>query len=443
MENTAATEKDNAWSGALQPGFRSETHAYVINPFIKLGGLELFGNFEQARGRAANEPANRVWTQNVYEATYRFAGEQLFVAGRYNTANGELLGITNDVNIKRSEFGGGWFITPNLLLKGEYVNQKYNDFPRDGHPPRRQVQRLHDGGCGRLLTRRHHGTRAPRVRESGRRWELDELPPPCCVIQGLAPPSALSHHRLAPLRPPPLRVHPMRRPPAVRVALLSLGYLGASLLLAFPISSSLATTVVRLGFRLAPPVLLAVTFLCALAGGLIWARHVAALLRLPSPRRAALGGGIAFGVAAPLAVYALTRAEARLLAHAQAGHAVAMHLAFDLVFPAATLAVIFVAGLGLSLGAQLAPPVAIRVALRAAAAGGFTFLAVALAMDLAGWSVGGPGAEARFTMVTVLALGLVAGALAGGAELARALAAALAPPAPRPRPAVRTPALSG
>ena len=31
--------------------------------------------------------------------------------------------------MNRSEAGAGWFITPNLLLKGEYVTQKYKDFP--------------------------------------------------------------------------------------------------------------------------------------------------------------------------------------------------------------------------------------------------------------------------------------------------------------------------
>ncbi len=25
--------------------------------------------------------------------------------------------------------GGGWFVTPNVLAKAEYVNQKYLDFP--------------------------------------------------------------------------------------------------------------------------------------------------------------------------------------------------------------------------------------------------------------------------------------------------------------------------
>ncbi|HEU4630127.1 MAG TPA: hypothetical protein VFS08_10295 [Gemmatimonadaceae bacterium] len=129
MENTTATEKDQAWSGAIQPGFRSETHAVVVNPFIKYRNAEFFGNFEQARGRAATEPANRKWTQNAYELTYRLFGDRAYVAGRYNTASGELLGFANDVSVNRSQLGGGWFLTPNILLKAEYVTQRYHDFP--------------------------------------------------------------------------------------------------------------------------------------------------------------------------------------------------------------------------------------------------------------------------------------------------------------------------
>ncbi len=47
----------------------------------------------------------------------------------YNTAKGQLTGITNDVSVNRNAIAGGWFITPALLVKGEYVNQSYNDFP--------------------------------------------------------------------------------------------------------------------------------------------------------------------------------------------------------------------------------------------------------------------------------------------------------------------------
>ena len=129
MDSTTSTEAAQAWSGAIQPGFASSVHANVINPFIKFGGLELFGNFETAKGRAATETAARQWKQNVYEATYRFLNDQLFVAGRYNTAKGSLRGINNEVELDRSHFGGGWFLTHNIMLKGEYVTQKYNKFP--------------------------------------------------------------------------------------------------------------------------------------------------------------------------------------------------------------------------------------------------------------------------------------------------------------------------
>ena len=56
------------------------------------------------------------------------------MAGRYNTAEGDLrFGTTNAVNlsvsVNRMQLGAGWFITPSILMKGEYVTQKYNDFP--------------------------------------------------------------------------------------------------------------------------------------------------------------------------------------------------------------------------------------------------------------------------------------------------------------------------
>jgi hypothetical protein len=129
MENTASTESAQAWSGAIQPGFKSEVHAAVINPFIKYGGLELFGNVEQAKGRAVTEAADRTWRQNVGEVVYRFLGDQVYVGGRYNAAWGELAGITGNVKVNRYQLGGGWFVTPNVLAKAEYVSQKYLDFP--------------------------------------------------------------------------------------------------------------------------------------------------------------------------------------------------------------------------------------------------------------------------------------------------------------------------
>jgi hypothetical protein len=130
LENTSSTEAAQAWSGAMQPGLKNSIHSFVINPFVQFRGLELFGNIERAKGRAAGETDNRTWKQNVGEAVYRFLPDQrLYVAARYNTVKGQLTVGTPDVTVKRTQFGGGWFLTPNLLTKVEYVNQSYLDFP--------------------------------------------------------------------------------------------------------------------------------------------------------------------------------------------------------------------------------------------------------------------------------------------------------------------------
>jgi hypothetical protein len=129
MVNTAGTEKDSAWTGNVNPGFQSEARAWVINPFVKVGDLEFFGNIERSKGRAVTEPENRKWNHNAYELTYRLFNDNLYVTGRYNTAEGRLRNFTTDVKVERMNFGGGWFLTPNLLSKVEYVNQQYKNFP--------------------------------------------------------------------------------------------------------------------------------------------------------------------------------------------------------------------------------------------------------------------------------------------------------------------------
>ncbi len=130
LENASSTETAQAWSGAIQPGLRNSIHSYVVNPFLQFKGLELFGNIERAKGRARGETANRTWKQNVGEVVYRFLpDQQLYVAARYNTVKGQLTVGTPDVTVRRTQVGGGWFLTPNVLTKIEYVNQKYLDFP--------------------------------------------------------------------------------------------------------------------------------------------------------------------------------------------------------------------------------------------------------------------------------------------------------------------------
>ncbi len=129
LENTAATEDGNFRSGMLNPGMSYKLTSWVVNPFVKFRGLELFGVIEQAEGRTRAETESRSWNQYALDATYRLLpGEPLYVAARYNTVSGPLAGSTDRVGADRWQVGAGWYITDNILLKGEYVTQKYNGF---------------------------------------------------------------------------------------------------------------------------------------------------------------------------------------------------------------------------------------------------------------------------------------------------------------------------
>jgi hypothetical protein len=132
LENTASTETANAWSGNIRPGLSNRITSYVVNPFIRLGGLEYFGTFEQAKGSAltATDPNFRIWKQYSNEVLYRFLdSEKAYFGARYNVANGPLPGMTGIVGADRLQVGGGWFVTPNVLGKIEWVHQNYNNFP--------------------------------------------------------------------------------------------------------------------------------------------------------------------------------------------------------------------------------------------------------------------------------------------------------------------------
>jgi hypothetical protein len=129
LENTTSTESANAWSGAIQSGMRNMVTAVVVNPFVKIGGAEFFGNVETMTGAASTELYRRTLRQLVGEGLYRFANDKLYVGGRYNTVNGQLQGIAQDITVKRTQVGGGWFVTPNVLSKLELVRQTYENFP--------------------------------------------------------------------------------------------------------------------------------------------------------------------------------------------------------------------------------------------------------------------------------------------------------------------------
>ncbi len=124
----------NFTSGRINPNFSHKVTSVMINPFVKYAGLEFFGTLEFASGvegasRLNPNPATRDFTQLEGELIYRFLPrEQLYVGGRLNTVKGRLQGFTNDITVNRAALALGWFATKNILMKLEYVNQKYKDF---------------------------------------------------------------------------------------------------------------------------------------------------------------------------------------------------------------------------------------------------------------------------------------------------------------------------
>ncbi|MFH4967768.1 hypothetical protein V8G61_06130 [Gaetbulibacter sp. M240] len=128
MQEETATG-DNFRSGRFDPGFRNTITAIMINPFLKYGGLEFFGTVELTSGKRQSEVDRRNAEQYAGELIYRFGNNENFYLGaRYNTVNAELLS-GEDASINRLQLGAGWFMTKNILMKVEYVDQKYNDFP--------------------------------------------------------------------------------------------------------------------------------------------------------------------------------------------------------------------------------------------------------------------------------------------------------------------------
>ncbi len=141
LEKVGSTASAQFSSGRVNPGFSKKVDAFQLNGFVKAKSLELFGTYEAAKGRTKTEASSRKATQYALDAIYRVGkAENLFVGVRYNVLNyrpqdvaavGSAPAIiyTEDVKVNRVAFGAGWFLTKNILLKGEYVKQRYEKLP--------------------------------------------------------------------------------------------------------------------------------------------------------------------------------------------------------------------------------------------------------------------------------------------------------------------------
>lgn len=117
----------NDFSGRVSPAFSNGFTSFMVNPFVEYKGLELHGLYENTNEKSTDEDVNQISGDLVY----RFGNaDQIYIGGRYTSVNGHLVaGMGEDVTVNRLQLGAGWFLTENILMKAEYVNQEYKDYP--------------------------------------------------------------------------------------------------------------------------------------------------------------------------------------------------------------------------------------------------------------------------------------------------------------------------
>jgi len=117
------------FSGRYNPGFSEEVNTFMANLFLKYRGLEFFGTYENAEGRAITEKTQRQASQYATDLIYRFTRKENFWVGvRYNSVTAAMLGYAPDITINREAASVGWFVTKNVMMKVEYVNQVYLNY---------------------------------------------------------------------------------------------------------------------------------------------------------------------------------------------------------------------------------------------------------------------------------------------------------------------------
>lgn len=146
--SNAANAGPNFTSGRFDPGVANRVTSINISPFVKYKGLELQGGLDLIKGSVYGDVSSgkwnkRAWSQFYGEAVLRFLkDEQMYIGARYVSATGEPSGLTysaNDVgktagaqakvNINRFALAAGYFPTKYMMLKLEYANQNFKDFP--------------------------------------------------------------------------------------------------------------------------------------------------------------------------------------------------------------------------------------------------------------------------------------------------------------------------
>ena len=114
----------NHMSGNWGPGFTDRNNSFMLNLFARYKSAEIFGTIENVKGTPAFGGSAFTFSQYAVEGLLRFGKDDKFFGGaRYNYVKNN-----TGSSVDRIQIGAGWFLTPDILLKAEYVNQDYKNF---------------------------------------------------------------------------------------------------------------------------------------------------------------------------------------------------------------------------------------------------------------------------------------------------------------------------
>ena len=150
------------------------------------------------------------------------------------------------------------------------------------------------------------------------------------------------------------------------------------------------------------------------ASSALWGILMGQLAQVQQLRRMAVAGALGFAPITIVLGIALSQLEP--IAVEQLGTQIPIHRLFTVLFVPTAFLIAGVGAWAIGWGVN-GRSLAWRMSWRVGLAGALAFLLINVLMEAMGWQVGGPNAAERFTMLTVMAAGDLAAALAGGGTI--------------------------
>ncbi|MBB3187492.1 hypothetical protein [Microbacter margulisiae] len=122
MNSTGTDITTNQSLGHWGPGMTYTDNSLMVNLFAAYQRAELFTTYEVASGTNVQNGPHYTYNQFAVEGIYHMGDkDQYYLGARYNEVSNQL-----SQSVNRVQLAAGWYLTKNILLKAEYVDQKYH-----------------------------------------------------------------------------------------------------------------------------------------------------------------------------------------------------------------------------------------------------------------------------------------------------------------------------